>query len=205
MPKTNAQKCREYRQKKKVNKVKKVPKSSTERVRECRARRKALFNEQHNIYIAQNNTSTVHNSGNHHVMCLSSLNASEKKKRIKGENETDQEREHRLNIDRRRGAIALVNASHVKKSQYLEYHRADNNQFRGRQSTPAHEQSLENDSPKDAISENQETDHSEENKLYNNSIHKAILWSVHHSVFGTQVSDILRQHSLETECEKSLI
>ncbi|CAH0720592.1 unnamed protein product, partial [Brenthis ino] len=45
MPKTNAERCRDYRQKNKEIKAKKTAKSSTERVREFRARRKVLNSE----------------------------------------------------------------------------------------------------------------------------------------------------------------
>ncbi|XP_015189324.1 PREDICTED: centromere-associated protein E-like isoform X3 [Polistes dominula] len=66
-------------QKKRANKIIKVPKSSTERVRKYRARQKALLNVLSNACIACNNACTLINSGNDYhdsqmdiVNCISS-------------------------------------------------------------------------------------------------------------------------------------
>ncbi|XP_036321521.1 5'-AMP-activated serine/threonine-protein kinase catalytic subunit alpha-like isoform X1 [Rhagoletis pomonella] len=64
MLKTRAEKAREYRRRLRGNKPKPPPKTSTERVREFRARRKALLNEQDSDSATDNNASTVQNSEN---------------------------------------------------------------------------------------------------------------------------------------------
>ncbi|GBP11425.1 hypothetical protein EVAR_92930_1 [Eumeta japonica] len=61
MPKTNAENCREYRRKKREKKIKKVAKSSTQRVREFRARRKASRNVRQNS-ITHDDAAAVPNS-----------------------------------------------------------------------------------------------------------------------------------------------
>lgn len=68
MPKTDAERSREYRQRKKENdnktKIKKPPKSSTERVRDFRARRIKILDKQNenNSYNVNNNVAGEPNS-----------------------------------------------------------------------------------------------------------------------------------------------
>ncbi|XP_022123737.1 uncharacterized protein LOC110999126 [Pieris rapae] len=67
MPKTNAEYCRDYRRRRRKNKIKlKTAKSSTERVREFRARRNALLNVRNDISISHNNDLSVKNSESDH-------------------------------------------------------------------------------------------------------------------------------------------
>ncbi|XP_045456973.1 uncharacterized protein LOC123667009 [Melitaea cinxia] len=68
MPKTDAERSREYRLRKKendaINKIKKPPKSSTERVRDFRARQMKILDKQNenNSYNVNNNVAGEPNS-----------------------------------------------------------------------------------------------------------------------------------------------
>ncbi|CAH2987967.1 unnamed protein product [Chilo suppressalis] len=66
MPKTNAEYCRDYRERKGGKKIKKTAKSSTERVREFRARQKALMNVKNDSSLTHNDDFTDQNSESDH-------------------------------------------------------------------------------------------------------------------------------------------
>lgn len=70
MRKTNAEYCRDYRKKRKENKIKKTAKSSTERVREFRARRKTLLNVENDSFNTLNDDFTVQNNESIHSKYL---------------------------------------------------------------------------------------------------------------------------------------